>query len=79
MAILSMSDIRRDPALLTAGQHVVTRRGKQVAEVRVVAEAPRNPAKARAAFERLQKATANVKPSPRGGATAAVRRLRDGR
>jgi len=79
MTTFSTSQIRRDPTVLTEpGQHLLTRRGKEVAQLNVTMEFAHDPVAARAAFARYMKATENVKPNPRGGAVAAVRRLRDG-
>ncbi|MGE4239114.1 hypothetical protein [Ramlibacter sp.] len=52
---------------------------EEPASIHVNAVFPLYGKKAMAALQRLRAATADVRPNPRGGAIAAVRRLRDGR
>ena len=80
MASLSTSPSDGDPKLGVPSGLLHLAPGAPVGVALTVgAKMRRDAAKAKDALARLRERTANVKPDARGGATAAVRRLRDGR
>ena len=64
--------------LMTAEQTVeITNRGTPVGALRIYAEAKFDPQRAQEAARRIRALSAKCKPSPRHGATQAIRDLRD--
>lgn len=79
MQSISMTRARRDLAHISQSPdtYQLTSRGQEVATLRVFAKVSFDPAKAKAAGQRMLAASRSVKPSRAKGATALVRELRD--
>lgn len=80
MRHLSLTEARKDLSHLAQSEQSfrLTSRGHEVAQVRIFATAKFDPVKAAAAARRIAEIGAKAKPSRKYGASATVRKIRDG-
>ncbi len=81
MRTVSITEAKKDLSHLARSEQsfTLTSRGHDVAQVRIFAIAKFDPIKAAAAAKRIKELGANVKPSKKYGASATIRKIRDGK